>query len=308
MFRSKTLTGAIGLLLLLTLGLLPSQALAELSVVATTTDLGSMAEQLGGEHVSVYTLTRPLEDAHYLDATPGMITRTSYADVFIQNGMELEVGWIPEVLRQTRNRDVRPGGPGYVDASRGIQAIQVPDEMDRAQGDVHKDGNPHYTLDPIEAQQAARNIVEALEAQDPENAEVYRENLEEFIEEAEELVEQYQEKFEPHRGTELIIYHEHFDYMLQRLGIEVTDSIEPLPGVAPSARHIAGLIDSYSGDENVKMVIMEPWHNERMARQVAEGIDVPLLQLCPAVGCEDTANIFELFEHNADQMLQVLEE
>lgn len=288
-------------------GAVPS-ASARLRVTTTTTDLAALAETIGGEKVSVHSLSRPLQDAHYLDATPGMIVRIGRSDLFIENGFELEMGWVPEVLRETRNRRVRPGGPGHVDASAGIQAIQVPERVMRDMGDVHPSGNPHYTLEPVLAQQAARNIANGLIRVAPQHADYFRANLDAYIEKSDTVVSSWLEKFEPHAGAQVIIYHKHFDYMLKKLGLDIVAAIEPLPGLAPSARHIAGLIAQYANNDAVKMVIMEPWHDQRVGRQVADAIGVPLLVLCPTVGsCEGAKDVISLFEVNARKILDVLE-
>ena len=299
-------------LLLAALGLslgwvsLPS-ASARLRVTTTTLDLAALAETIGGEKVDVHSLSRPLQDAHYLDATPGMIVRIGRSDLFIENGFELEMGWVPEVLRETRNRRVRPGGPGHVDASAGIQAIQVPERVMRDMGDVHPSGNPHYTLEPVLAQQAARNIANGLIRVAPQHADYFRANLDAYIEKSDAVVSSWLEKFAPHAGAQVIIYHKHFDYMLKKLGLNIVDAIEPLPGLAPSARHVAGLIAQYR-DSDVKMVIMEPWHDQRVGRQVADAIGVPLQVLCPTVGsCEGATDVIALFEVNARMILNALE-
>lgn len=302
----KTHMKQFALATLLALGLFPAAHARQLRVTTTTTDLAALARTIGGDKVDVFSLSRPLQDAHYLDATPGMIVRINRSDLFIENGFDLEMGWVPEVLRETRNRNVRPGGPGHVNASHGIQAIQIPERIHRDMGDVHPSGNPHYTLDPVIAQQAARNIANGLIRVDPDNAEFYRTNLDSFIERSEKVVNTWVEKFKPHAGSRIIIYHKHFDYMLERLGIEVADSIEPLPGLAPSARHVAGLIRQHSS-ETVQVVVMEPWHDQRVGRQVADGIGVPLLVLCPTVGsCEGADDIIGLFETNAGKLLEAL--
>jgi len=302
----NTLAKRLFAALLISLGLIPA-ASARLRVTTSTTDLAALAEAIGGDRVDVVSLSRPLQDAHYLDATPGMIVRISRSDLFIENGFDLEMGWVPEVLRETRNRNVRSGGPGHVNASNGIQAIQVPERIHRDMGDVHPSGNPHYTLDPIVAQQAARNIADGLIRVDPRHADTYRANLEAFIARSDEVVNEWVARFEPHAGSRLIIYHKHFDYMLERLGLAVADSIEPLPGLAPSARHVAGLIARHSPD-TVRMVVMEPWHDQRVGRQVADGIGVPLLLLCPTVGsCGGAGDLIGLFETNARKLLELLE-
>lgn len=283
------------------------EASARVRVTTTTTDLAALAQTIGGEHVEVHSLSRPLQDAHFLDATPGMVVRISRSDLFIENGLDLEMGWVPEVIRDTRNRRVRPGGPGHVNASEGIQAIQVPDRIMRDMGDVHPSGNPHYTLEPVIAQQAARNIANGLIRVAPQHADDFRANLQAYIDRSSEVVAAWQAKFEPHAGAQVIIYHKHFDYMLKSLGLDIVAAMEPLPGLAPSARHIAGLIAQYRDADTVRAVIMEPWHDQRVGRQVADAIGVPLLVLCPTVGsCEGADDIISLFETNAGKILDAL--
>ncbi|MDG5815628.1 metal ABC transporter substrate-binding protein [Chitinispirillales bacterium ANBcel5] len=279
---------------------------SQLRVTTTTTDLAALVETIGGDLVDVTSLSRPLQDAHYLDATPGMVVRISRSDLFVENGFELETGWVPEVLRETRNRRVRRGGEGHVDASNGIQAIQIPQSISRDQGDVHPSGNPHYTLEPVLAQQAARNIADGLIRVDGANSETYLKNLEQYIERSNEIVEKWVEKFEPYSGTSIIIYHKHFDYMLKTLGLDIVDAIEPLPGIAPSAGHVATLLSTFDS-ESVRAVIMEPWHDQRVGKQVAEGIGVDLVVGCPSVGSCDGANcVITLFETNAAKIYEAI--
>ncbi|KMQ51725.1 Zinc ABC transporter, periplasmic-binding protein ZnuA [Chitinispirillum alkaliphilum] len=299
--RKQTIKTAVLLLCLVV-----SAAFATVRVTTTTTDLASLVEMIGGDLVDVTSLSRPLQDAHYLDATPGMIMRISRSDLFVENGFELEVGWVPEVLRETRNRRVRPGGEGYVNASEGIQAIQIPSSASRAQGDVHPSGNPHYTLEPVRAQQAARNIANGLIRVDGANRETYQNNLESFIEQSNEVVEKWVEKFKPYEGTAVLIYHKHFDYLLKKLGLNIADAIEPLPGLAPSAGHVARLLSTYDS-ESVRVVIMEPWHDQRVGRQVAQGIGVDLVVGCPTVGsCDGADCILTLFETNARKIYEAI--
>ena len=294
-------------LLLASACLLLSPVRAQLRVTTTTTDLAALAREIGGEHVEVVSLSRPLQDAHYLDATPGMVVRIGRSDLFIENGFELEMGWVPEVVRETRNRNVRPGGAGHVDASHGIQAIQVPERTQRDMGDVHPSGNPHYTLEPVVAQQAARTIAAGLIRVDEKNKAVYEANLAAYIARSNEVVAKWKEAFASHADAGVIIYHKHFDYMLKALGLEIVDAIEPLPGIAPSARHVARLISTHDAD-SVRMVIIEPWHDLRVGKQVADAIGVPLLVLCPTVGsCEGTDDVIALFETNARKLLEILE-
>jgi zinc/manganese transport system substrate-binding protein len=279
---------------------------AKVQVTTTTTDLAALVQSIGGNLVDVTALSRPLQDPHYLDATPGMVVRISRSDLFVENGIELEMGWIPEVLRETRNRDVRRGGKGHVDASSGIQAIQIPDRIHRDMGDVHPSGNPHYTMDPVISQQAARNIANGLIRVDGANASIYQDNLEKYIQNSNRAVKKWQEKFQRFKGAGVVFYHKWFDYLLERLGLSIVDAVEPLPGIAPSAGHLAKLIATYNST-TVRLVLTEPWHDLRVARQVSEGIAVPLVVGCPTVGsCDGTDSLISLFEVNAEKIYRAL--
>ena len=279
-----------------------------LRVTTATTDLAALVRTIGGDRVEVHSLVRPLQDPHYLDATPGMVVRLSRSDLVVENGVELEIGWLPEVLSQTRNRSVRPGGRGHLDASRNVDLIQVPERVFRDQGDVHPSGNPHYTLDLTATQPAAESIASALIRLDRANREIYQVNLQAFRESAEATVNRWREKFEPFQGEGIIVYHRHFDYLTKNLGLEIVDTIEPLPGLAPSARHIADLMDRWDG-ESVRLILIEPWHDPRVTQRVAEHLGVPLVVGCPAVGsCDETEDLISLFEANAAKLLQALEE
>lgn len=280
---------------------------APLRVTTATTDLAALVRTIGGDRVEVHSLVRPLQDPHYLDATPGMVVRLSRSDLVVENGVELEIGWLPEVLSQTRNRSVRPGGRGHLDASQNVDLIQVPDRGFRDQGDVHPSGNPHYTLDLTAVLPAAESVARALIRLDGANREIYQANLRAFRESAEATVNRWREKFEPFQGEGIIVYHRHFDYLTKNLGLEIVDTIEPLPGLAPSARHVADLMDSWDA-ESVRLVLIEPWHDPRVAQRVADHLGVPLVVGCPAVdACDDTEDLISLFEANAAKLLQALE-
>src|SRR6266850_6300686 len=158
----------------LALGALPIGAQAKLNVVATTPDLASIAKEIGGDHIDITTLAKPTEDPHFVDAKPSFIVKLNRADVLIEGGAELEIGWLPALLDQSRNSKLAPGGPGHVACAQGVQLLEVPSTLDRSKGDIHAAGNPHFMVDPVNAKIAAQHIADAFCAQDQKSCDVYR--------------------------------------------------------------------------------------------------------------------------------------
>src|SRR5215471_4981812 len=165
---------------LLGLGFAVSIAQAKLNVVATTSDLGSIAKAIGGDLIELTTLGKPTEDPHFVDAKPSFIVKLNHADVLIEGGAELEIGWLPALLDQARNEKIVSGASGRVACAQGISLLEVPSTLDRSRGDIHAAGNPHYLMDPVNAKTVAQHITEAFCAQDEKSAEHYRVNLKKF--------------------------------------------------------------------------------------------------------------------------------
>src|SRR6266568_8446432 len=148
----------------------PVAAPAKLNVVATTPDLASIAKEIGGEHIDITTLAKPTEDPHFVDARPSFIVKLNRADVLIEGGAELEIGWLPPLLAGARNAKLAPDAPGYIRCNEGIQMLEVPSALDRSKGDIHAAGNPHFVVDPENAKIIARHIADSFCAQDPKSA------------------------------------------------------------------------------------------------------------------------------------------
>jgi zinc/manganese transport system substrate-binding protein len=295
-------------LLFVFVGGVPS-AVGAVDVVTTTPDLASLARTVGGSQVTVSALTSSTRDPHYFNARPTMVTDLNRADLFVKNGLQLEIGWLPELMRQSRKSSVQPGGEGHVDASNRVPVLEVPEgPVDRSQGHVHPEGNPHYTLDPVRARYAAWNIAEGLERVDPDHSERYDTNLSSFYERAESLAKEQRKRFESIGTRGVIVYHQQWEYILDRLDLHKVDEIEPKPGVPPSASHIAKLTGDYNSSE-VGAVLVAPWNDRDVAQRVADGIGVPLVEPCPIVGsCDGTGDILDLFRENSDRLYEALSE
>lgn len=272
-------------------------AAAQVDIVTTTTDSAAIARAVGGGHVVAESLTPGTRDPHYAEARPSMIRRVYDADLLILIGAELEVGWLPAVLQSARNPDVQPGNLGFLDLSRYVRLLDVPTgPVDRSMGDVHAFGNPHYWLDPRNGVRMARAIADRLAEIDPGNAADYRARLTDFEERMGAKMQEWWGATEPLRGEPAISYHTSFRYLEDAFGFEIVDQIEPKPGIAPSAGHLAKLIDTVEG-RDIDLLIMEPYYEQRSARYLNEATGITVAVIPQSVGAlPDIETYFDLFD------------
>src|SRR3954464_4170820 len=179
----------------------------KIKVVATLQDLKSITELIGGDKVSVSAIATGYQNPHFVDPKPSYIISLSQADLFVTVGLDLETGWSPQLLSSSRNTRIQKGANGYVDASVGVTLYQVPNAANRAEGDIHIYGNPHYWLDPLNGKQIARNIANGLERVDPSNKSYYETNLLGFSKAIDAKLRDWQNRMAPYRGTKIIAYH-----------------------------------------------------------------------------------------------------
>src|SRR5437899_1862363 len=253
-------------LLALLSGALP--AFAKLNAVATTPDLAAIAREIGGDHIDITTLAKPTEDPHFVDARPSFIVKLNHADVLIEGGAELEIGWLPALLDQSRNPKLAPGAPGHIACAKGISLLEIPSTLDRSRGDIHAAGNPHYLMDPLNAKTVAGNITEAFSALDEKSAPVYRANLKKFDGAIDARMADWTKKFEPFKGQQVVAYHNSWLYFGDRFGLRIDLFLEPKPGVPPTPTHLAEVIVKMKTDK-VHVIIVDPYLNRRTAETVA---------------------------------------
>src|SRR6266581_239535 len=256
------------LLAAVSVALTTTTALAKLNVVATTPDFGSIAKEIGGDLIDITTLAKPTEDPHFVDAKPSFIVKLNRADVLIEGGAELEIGWLPALLDQSRNSKVAPGAPGHVACAQGVSLLELPSTLDRSRGDIHAAGNPHYLVDPVNAKIVAQHIADAFCALDGKNAEVYRANLKKFVDALDAKLKEWEKKFEPFRGQQVVAYHNSWLYFGNRFGLRIDLFLEPKPGIPPTPTHLAEVITKMRQDK-VHVIIVDPYLNRRTAEAVA---------------------------------------
>lgn len=250
---------------------LAGPAAATVRVVTTTPMLGAIAEEIGSGRVSVESIARPDEDPHFVAPRPSFVVKLRRADLFVQNGMELEIGWVPPLLRGARNAAIQPGGPGHVDASQGVAALEIPSVVSRAEGDVHPSGNPHYWLDPANLAVVARNIADGLVRVDPAGREAYEGRLRLFEEDLGRRLAAWREDWRAVEGMELVSYHRLWPYLEQASGVRFIDELEPKPGIPPSPRHLASLTELMRGS-GATTIARAPYSPARPAEELARRV------------------------------------
>lgn len=243
-------------------------ATAKLNVVATTTDLGSIAKSIGGDAVDVTTLAKATEDPHFVDARPSLIVRLNHADVLIEGGAELELGWLPALLDGARNTKLEAGKPAHVMAAEGIQLLEVPTSLDRSKGDIHAAGNPHFMTDPQSGKVVAEHIAHVFSELDPKSQSTYQRNLEKFNSALESKMADWTKSLAPFKGKEVVCYHNSWPYFAKRFDIKMDVFLEPKPGIPPTPSHLAEVIGKMKAD-NINTIIVEPYLSRKTAEAVA---------------------------------------
>ncbi|MEP6777182.1 MAG: metal ABC transporter substrate-binding protein, partial [Chthoniobacterales bacterium] len=241
---------------------------AKLNVVTTLPDFGSLAREIGGDKVDVTTMAKPTEDSHFVDARPSFVVQLRNADVLIEGGAELEIGWLPPLLQNARNGKIEAGKPGRVVASQGIRLMNVPASVTRAAGDVHALGNPHFMVDPIIAKTVAQHIAQSFGALDAPNAAFFDSNYKKFEATINAKLQEWGTALLPFKGQKVVAYHDSWPYFAHRFGLDIGIFLEPKPGIPPSPSHLAEVIEQMKA-QKVKAIIVEPFHDRKIAEKVA---------------------------------------
>ena len=274
-----------------------SPASAQLRVVATTPDLASVAREIGGDKVNVVALAKPTEDPHYVDAKPSHIVTLNRADALIEGGAELELGWLPPLLENSRNSKISAGAPGRIVASDGVKMLEIPTSFDRSKGDVHSLGNPHFMIDPVTVRIIARNIANHFAQIDPKNAATYNGNLTRFNTKLDAKYADWQRQLAPYRGARIVTYHKDFVYLAQRFGLTIVDELEPKPGIAPSPAHLAQVIGKMKST-NAKVILVQPFQNRKTAETVARQTGAAVLDVPQQPGAvPNTTTYFDMMDN-----------
>ena len=280
-FLHFVLTAALGLVGFA----IASGAQAKLRVVGTLPDFAAIASELGGDRVEADSLIQGTEDPHFVDAKPSHVLRVNKADLLICIGLGLESGWLPVLLTQARNGNVQVGARGYLDASQFVQAKDVPAKADRAMGDVHGGGNPHYYTSPPEMLRVSEAIYRKLVELDPAGRAEYDARWQAFSKKYKEKMAAWKAALTPFAGTKVVEYHKSWVYLLDWMGFTSVGALEPKPGIPPSPGHVTELLGQVR-NQNVRFVFREIYHADSLSQVFASKAGARLLDLPTMVGAE----------------------
>jgi len=284
------LNGVVALLLVLAV-----PAWAEVRILACEPEWQALAEVLGGTPVRADSATTAWQDPHHIEARPSLIAKARRADMVFCTGAELEMGWLPLLLRQSGNRRIQVGQPGYFMAAEQVERIEVPTQLDRSHGDVHASGNPHVHLDPHRLLQVAQRFSERLVQIDPVQAGYYQARFADFRQRWLAAIQVWEQQAVPLRGKQAIVYHKNWSYLLSWLGIDVIGDLEPKPGIPPTSAHLARLL-RISRQDQPDFILVAAYQDDQGARWLAQKSGVPVVVLPFTVGgSEQVDDLFALY-------------
>lgn len=275
---------------------LSAPVLAGVKVLATVPEWGALAREIGGARVDVFIATHALQDPHRIEARPALIARARAARLLIATGADLEVGWLPILLRESGNPHIQPGQPGYLEAARYVVLRDVPQQVDRAMGDVHPDGDPHFHLDPRNIPPVARALAARLMQVDPDGSATYQANLDAFLLRWQAALRRWEAEGARLAGLPVLQVHRAFGYLFHWLGMQSHGELEHKPGIEPTSGHLARIVERQRAAP-ARLIVRAAYQSDAAARWVAERAGIPLVVLPYTVGgSPDAGDLFGLFD------------
>jgi zinc/manganese transport system substrate-binding protein len=276
---------------------------AALKVLACEPEWGALVQELAGESASVYVATTALQDPHRIQAKPSLIASARSADLIVCTGAELEIGWLPVLLRQSGNAAVQPGQPGYFEAAAYVNRLEIPTRLDRADGDVHAAGNPHIQTDPRNFVPIAEALAGRLATLDGANASFYKSRHADFAQRWTAAIERWQTQARPLRGVSVVVQHKAFPYLEQWLGLVEVAALEPKPGVEPTTGSLTEVLSQLQ-QKPAKMILRSAYNDGRSSEWLAQRSKLPVVVLPGTVGGSDKArDLFGLFDDTVARLL-----
>jgi ABC-type Zn uptake system ZnuABC Zn-binding protein ZnuA len=277
----------------------PAIAQGKLNVVTTTEDLASIGREVGGDHITIESIARGYQDPHFVEAKPSFILKLQRADLLIAVGRELEIGWLPPLIQQSRNGKIQPGAAGYLDASLNATILEVPTgEITRAMGDVHPLGNPHYWLDPENGKRIAKSIADKLSELRANDRAYFQQQLASVTSRLDAAEKRWLAAMAPYKGTKVVTYHRSFPNFAERFGLDIIGYVEPRPGIPPTPQHTLDLINEMKR-QNVKLILVEPYFDLKTPNAIARETGGQVLVMPPSVGGnKEVTDYFKLFDYD----------
>jgi len=282
-------------------------ARAELNVVAATQDLASIAQEIGGDKIKVTPMAKGYQDPHFVEAKPSFVLTLNRADLLIVVGRDLEIGWLPPLITQSRNAKIQPGSKGYLDPSQTAKILELPTgTVTRAMGDVHPLGNPHYWLDPENGRRIAQAIKDRLSELDAANAAYYAQREADFSRRLTEAQQRWKAQMAPYKGLKVVTYHRSWANFVDAFGLDVIGYVEPKPGIPPTPQHTLDVINAMKA-QNVKLILVEPYFDLKTPNSIAEKTGARVVVLPPSVGGVPAASdYFKLFDTEVALLLDAI--
>ena len=280
-------------------------AVAALNIFACEPEWGALAKELGGDKASIDVATNALQDPHRIEARPSLIARARTADLVVCTGAELEIGWMPLVQTQSGNSRIQAGQPGYFEATRQLTLIEIPQQLDRSLGDIHAAGNPHVHLDPSNIARVAAALAERMVQLDPGETVQYRARAKAFLERWRQASTRWEKVGAPLKGLPIVVHHKNMSYLVRWLGMREVGTLEPKPGLPPTATHMSELLASLARDP-AKAVVRAAYNEPRAAEWLSERAKIPAVTLPFTVGGSERAkDLFDLFDDTLSRLLAV---
>ena len=281
----------------------------KLNVITATTDLASLAQEVGGDKIDVESIAKGYQDPHFVEAKPSFLLKLRHADLLIVVGLDLEIGWLPPLITQSGNPKIQHASAGYLDASQFAEILEKPTgPVTRAMGDVHPLGNPHYWLDPENGGRIAKGIANKLAEMDPADASYFQQRLQDFSKRLAAAEKNWDSQMKPYRGRKAITYHLSWPNFAKHFGLDVVGYIEPRPGIPPSPGHTIQLVQQMKRD-NVKIVMVEPYFDSKTPNSIGSQTGAKVVVMLPSVGGEkEVTDYFKLFDHDISLLKKAFDE
>ncbi len=276
---------------------------AKLRVFSCEPEWAALAKEIGGEFIDAHSATSAHQDVHYIQARPSLISRLRRADLLICSGADLEIGWLPVLLRKASNARVQPGQPGHIDVSKVVPMLGIPSSVDRSEGDVHPYGNPHTQTDPHNIARVAEEISRRLIQLDSGHAADYRHRASDFAIRWKKAIAGWEKRSASLRGVKIITHHLAWVYMTHWLGLEVVEHLEEKPGIPPTAGHLTKLLNRLE-DQDIEFIVRATYQSARPSKWLSERAGIPNLVIPHTVGATDGAkDLFSMFDDMLDRLL-----
>jgi zinc/manganese transport system substrate-binding protein len=285
----------------------PARAEGKLYVVGSTEDLASIAREVGGDHITVDSIAKGYQDPHFVEAKPSFILKLQKADVLVAVGRELEIGWLPPLIQQSRNSKIQVGAQGYLDASLGATILEIPtSNITRAMGDVHPLGNPHYWMDPENGKRIAKEIADKLSELRTGDRAFFEQQLASFTTRLDTAEKRWLGMMAPYKGTKVVTYHRSFPNFAERFGLDIVGYIEPRPGIPPTPQHTLDVINEMKRQQ-IKIELIEPYFDLKTPNSIARETGAMVLVMPPSVGgVKEVTDYFKLFDYDINLLIDAI--